>query len=549
MDEQNDPLVPVRMLNEYAYCPRLFALEWLNGEWADSADTERGRRVHRNVDKESRDGLPAPEVERPAVARSLYLGDPGLGLVARLDLVDWDGEEAVPIDYKKGEPPAIPEGAWEPERVQICAQGLLLRAHGYRCTRGALWFDAARRRVEVPLTDALVAATRRYLVEARALAREARLPPPLVDSPKCPRCSLVGICLPDEQNQLTGQSAQVRPLLPPRDDGVPLYVQARGASLHLDHDEIVVRQAREEVGRARLEDTTRVVLLGNISVSTPLLWELAKRDVPVAFHGFGGWFNGTFASASGHNALTRIAQHRAAADPERALALAQSFVASKIRNSRVLLRRNGQDVPAGALAHLRDAAEEAGRARDLASLMGVEGAAARIYFEHLPLMLKGELRDRFKFDGRNRRPPKDPVNALLSFAYACLARELTTMIHGLGLDPYVGFLHQPRPGRPALALDLMEEFRPVVADSAVLGAINNGVVKPEDFVERSTGVALADHARKAFLEVYERRLDELATHPVFGTRLSCRRILEVQARLLGKVLLGELAAYPEYRIR
>jgi CRISPR-associated protein Cas1 len=164
-------------------------------------------------------------------------------------------------------------------------------------------------------------------------------------------------------------------------------------------------------------------------------------------------------------------------------------------------------------------------------------------------MVRGPLRETFRFDGRNRRPPRDPVNALLSFAYACLARELTAVLHGIGLDPFVGFLHQPRYGRPALALDLMEEFRPIVADSVVITAINNNEVGPSDFLVRPTGVALTDRGRRAFIQTLERRLDELATHPVFDVRLSYRRILEVQARLLAKVLLGEIDEYPEYRVR
>ncbi len=551
MEASELQLVPVRMLNEHVYCPRLFALEWLNGEWADSADTVRGQHVHRRVDQESRQGLPEPDddEDRPAVPRSLYLGDPELGMVARIDLVEWDGEVAVPIDFKKGIPPDIPERAWPPERVQVCAQGLLLRAHGYRCERGVLWFDAVRRRVDVPFTDELIDLTLRHLGQARALANAMELPAPLVDSPKCDGCSLVGICLPDEHNQLTGRSQEVRPLVPPRDDGVPLYVQARGAKVGKDHDEIVIRARSGELGRARLEDTTRLVVLGNASVSTPLLWELARRDIPVAFHSYGGWFHGTFAPAAGHNVLTRMAQHRTAMDRGRSLALARRMVVGKILNSRVLLRRNGREVPGEVLMRLRELSVDAERAPDIPTLMGVEGGAARLYFQQIPRMIKTSLRERFRFEGRNRRPPRDPVNALLSFAYACLARELATTIHGVGLDPYVGFLHSPRPGRPALALDLMEEFRPVLADSAVINAINNEVVKPDDFIERSTGVSIDDPARKRFLQVYERRLDTLATHPVFGTRLSYRRIIEVQVRLMGKALLGEIDDYPEFRVR
>lgn len=546
----NDTLVPVRMINELAYCPRLFALEWLNRQWADSADTVDGRTVHRRVDQPGRTALPAADedADRPVAARSVYLGDPGLGLVAKIDLVEAEGGRVLPIDYKRGAPPDIPEGAWEPERVQVCAQGLLLRAHGYACDAGVLYFAGARRRVDVPFTDALVRRTLDLRDLALVLAADDALPPPLVDSPKCPGCSLNGICLPDEQNLINGRTDHVRPLTPARDDALPLYMSIVGGSLGKDHDEIVIKDKGKEVGRARILDTSRVVVLGNASVSTHLLRELAARGVPVAYHSSGGWLFGTFMPSSGINVPTRIAQHRVAADPLASLRIARSFVRSKIHNCRVLLRRNG-DPPEETLVRMRELAADVERCEGREELLGIEGAAARFYFQAFPTMLKGAMRLMFSMDGRNRRPPKDAVNALLSFAYACLARELTVITNGIGLDPYVGLLHQPRFGRPSLALDLMEEFRPVIADSVVINAINNAVVSPEDFVIRPTGVALTDAGRNRFIEVFERRMDEVATHPRFETRLSYRRILELQARFLGKVLIGEVAEYPEYRVR
>jgi CRISPR-associated endonuclease Cas1/CRISPR-associated protein Cas4 len=537
------------MLNEFTYCPRLFALEWVHRVWADSADTVEGRVVHRRVDQPSREREPASEdPEKPVVVRSLDLSDVALGLVARIDLVEAIAGEVVPVDYKRGKPPEIPEGAWEPERVQLCAQGLLLRANGYRCSQGVLYFAGAKRRVRVLFDELLIARTLAMVADARALASRSGLPAPLVDSPKCPRCSLVALCLPDEHGWLAGDVPKVRPLLPQREDGLPLYVQVHGGSIGKDGEEIVVRDRDGEVERARIADTSRVVVQGSPTVTTPLLTELARRDVPVSWHTYGGWYLGTFAPAHGRNAPMRIAQHAAAASPDRALALARSFVHAKIGNSRVLMRRNGK-APDQVLDRLATYAEDALVARDLPTLLGTEGNAARTYFEWLPSMLTGPLAQRFDFAGRNRRPPKDPINALLSFAYAVLVRELTVITQAIGLDPYVGYLHQPRYGRPALSCDLMEEFRPVIADSAVLTAVNTGAVGPDDFVEARTGCALTDAGRRAFIRTLEKRLAEVATHPEFGTRLSYRRILEIQARLLGKVVMGELDRYPEYRVR
>lgn len=547
--EPSSQLLPVRMLNEHAYCPRLFAMEWANGEWADSADTVQGRTVHRRVDTESR-AVPDADADADGlrVGRSVLLGDDALGLVARIDLLEVEGDEAVPVDYKRGRPAPTEEGAWEPERVQVCAQGLLLRAHGYRCDRAVLYFAAAKQRIDVPFTDELIAATLRHRDEALAVAARAELPPPLVDSPKCPRCSLVGLCLPDEHQWLHGNVQKVRPLIPRREDGLPLYVQLQGGRIGKKQDEIAISDRDGEVQRVRIEEVSRLVVLGNVTVSAPLLAELAERDIPVAFHSHGGWYQGTFAPASGRNVIARIAQFQAASDPARCLLIARAIVASKIRNQRVLLRRNGSASKEDLLL-MEECAVSAGNAVDAGTLLGLEGTAARVYFKWFATMVNGPLGERFDQEGRNRRPPRDPVNALLSFGYAVLTRELTQILHGVGLDPYVGFYHRPRYGRPSLALDVMEEFRPVIADSAVLTALNNGEVGADGFLTRPTGTALTEAGRRAFIRAIERRLGEEARHPVFDTRLSYRRILEVQARLLAKLVTGEIDAYPEYRIR
>jgi len=180
----------------------------------------------------------------------------------------------------------------------------------------------------------------------------------------------------------------------------------------------------------------------------------------------------------------------------------------------------------------------------------VEGTAARRYFSEFAGMLKeAEPGARFDFDGRNRRPPRDPVNAMLSLLYSMLAREWTVTLQSVGLDPYLGFYHQPRYGRPALALDMMEEFRPLIADSAVLTAINNGEVQQSDWFERMGSVTLTPEGRRRLIETYERRMGQEITHPVFGYQISYRRVLEVQARLLGRYLLGEIPELPPFTTR
>jgi CRISPR-associated protein Cas1 len=216
------------------------------------------------------------------------------------------------------------------------------------------------------------------------------------------------------------------------------------------------------------------------------------------------------------------------------------------------LRRNAEDVPVQAIDMLRRLAEDAEQCDCPGSLLGLEGTAARVYFENFPRLLKRPDDDgnlAFDFTGRNRRPPRDPVNALLSLAYSLLAKDLTVILQAVGFDPLLGFYHRPRYGRPALALDMMEEFRPLVADSVVLNAINTGVVQRSDFGGRGGAVFLSDAGRGRFMHLYERRMDELVTHPVFGYRISYRRVLEVQARLLARYLGGEIPEYPGFQTR
>ncbi len=552
--------VPARMLNEFAYCPRLSWLEWVQGDFADSADTVEGRHHHRRVDKETGALPPAGDLvagDERLHARSVYLSAPKVGLVARIDLVEATGTEVTPVDYKRGEAPDLPEGAWEPERVQVCAQGLILEENGYACREGVLYFVASRKRVTIPFTPELRARTIELLAAMRETMGRAVIPPPLQDSPKCPRCSLVGICLPDEVNLLRlGQdekeSDEPRRLMAARDDALPLYVQASGARVGKSGDELVVTPRDGPKQTARLGQTSQVLLFGNIQMSTQAIQAVLGRGIPVCYFSFGGWFYGMTTGAMHKNVELRRLQYRTAESSVASLALATRFVATKIRNCRTFLRRNAEDVPAQAIEMLRALAEQAETIGSAASLLGIEGTAARVYYQNFPRLLKrtddvGALA--FDFEGRNRRPPRDPVNALLSLAYTLLAKDLTIVLQAVGFDPFLGFYHRPRYGRPALALDLMEEFRPLVADSVVLNVINTGVVVRGDFVGRGGAVSLTEAGRARFMRAYERRMDELVTHPVFGYRISYRRVLEVQVRLLGRFLGGEIPEYPGFQTR
>jgi CRISPR-associated protein Cas1 len=559
-EEISDGLIPARMLNEVVYCPRLFYLEHVAGEWEESADTLAGKRVHRRVDAKATAMADPAELPEGTKARSVTVSSEAEGIVAKVDLVEERGGRVSPVDYKRGAPPELGRyqgDVWPADRVQIGAQAMALRASGYACDEGVVYHAATRTRRAVPVDEALVADVRAAVAEARRVSALAAPPPPLVDSPKCPGCSLVGICLPDETNALLGRPEPLETVRPPRrllpsaDERHPCHVQAAGATVGKAGEQLEVRfrdGTKQAIGLATI---SHLSLFGRVHVTTAVLQEMCSLDAGVSFFTSGGWYIGTLMPHAGVNVQTRIAQFRTAADPVLSLPLARELISSKILNCRTLLRRNCRDRPQRVLDQLKRLAEDARAAASLDSLLGIEGAAGRFYFEGFPDMLApvGANLGAFTFEKRNRRPPRDPINALLSFGYSLLLRECHAALLKVGFDPAVGFLHQPRPGRPGLALDLMEEFRPLIADSTVLAVVNTGAVQAVDFVRSAGSVALSESGRRSFLAAFERRMAQEITHPVFDYRITYRRVLEVQARLLARVILGELPEYPRFLTR
>ena len=555
------PLVPVRMVNEFVYCPRLAYLMWGQAEWAETADTVDGRRVHGRVDRPGKP-LPGPQAlegggeDEKIVSRSLTLSSERLGVIAKIDIAEAKDGLVTPIDYKRGKRPHVARGAYEPERVQVCLQALLLEEHGYRVEEGAIWYAESRERVRIDLDDELRLAAREAVSRLRMTVAHGRIPPPLKDSPKCPRCALVSVCLPDEMGALGGSGLAPRPIAVSRDEALPLVVQSQRARLAKEGETLKIIDEEQGDTRVRLIDVSDVAIFGNVSLTAPALAVLMEREIPVAFHSHGGWFRG-MAHGTGHrNVEVRTAQYRASFDDGFCLRFARDLVAAKIVNQRTILRRNWrgeEDERKAVLARLNAARKSAPGAAGMGELMGLEGDAAASYFRAFSGLLAppGGGREEngiapFRFDTRNRRPPTDPVNAMLSLAYAMLTRHLTVALAIVGLDPYRGFFHAPRYGRPALALDIMEPFRPLIADSVVLSAVNTGEVAVGDFIIASTGTALTATGRRRFVAAFERRLSQETTHPLFGYRLSMRRLLVMQARLLGRHLLGEIASYPHY---
>jgi len=570
-------LIPARMLSEFVYCPRLCYIEWIDGEFVDNEDTVDGRFQHRRVDSEA-EKIQEDEFET-FHARSVSLDGSKVGVTCRIDLLEGEGKRVTPVEYKRGRAPDIPEGAYEPDRVQLCAQGLVLKENGFQCDQGIVYFVRSKKRVLVAFDKALQQRTRDLISNLRKTALKREMPPPLQDSPKCNRCSLAGICLPDEVNLLQeieanggveksgekGLLGKIRKLLPARDDALPVYVVGHGNMVRKKGDLLEIWSAvkdgalgekdgaKEERGgkgkdgrvlEVRLREISQVNLYGGVEITTPALADLMQRGVPVMHFTRGGWFQGISSGHTHKNVELRMKQFEWAMDRKKSLSIARCLVYGKIKNCRTQVRRNDPESPAKVLEKLDKLSGDAKKASNIEKLLGIEGAAAEIYFGRLDGLLKGD--QGFTFQNRNRRPPLDPVNAVLSYLYGVLAKEMFVTLLAVGFDPYLGFYHQPRYGRPALALDMMEEFRPLIADSTAITLFNNRELSERDFIKTGIGISLMPKAKKRVIEGYERRMETEITHPLFGYTVSYRRVLEVQARLLSRVLSCEIKEYPAF---
>lgn len=592
-------LWPCRGVAEHAYCPRLFYYMTVEGVFLPSADTEQGAGVHARVDRPSQappppttngkngrkkkkndekldESEPSADPDRPRSVRSLALTSERLGITATLDLAEINGTTAIPVEYRKGrskrsnhvdepsdemlEQPRLVPGPepWPSDRIQIGLQAILLEEAGYTVPEAFLYYAAERLKLRVPVDDAL---KRDALAELEAAKRDAtgQRPPPLVNDPRCPRCSLQPICLPDEINHqrltsLTVCGAGVSPanedaltprkLWPPRDDGIHVVLQREGVRVGVRGQSVRITDKEGDLVRDfPLANVESLAVLGGVQVSTQALTVFADQEIPVAFLSSAGRLTAMMDPLGPTSAAIRAAQVRVLDRPESALELARAVTLAKITNQRTLLMRNHAGLPSRAAADLQDCVASAERAATLDELRGHEGNAAAIYFRHFAGMFKEgvkEIAARFDANGRQRRPPPDPINAVLSFAYSMLTHECTAACRLASLEPTLAALHATRPGRPAMALDLMEPFRPLIADSVAVSGFNRGELTEGHFLSTASGCALNDAGRKAFFTAYGRRMDTEVSHPVFDYRLSYRRMLMLHARLIAAWLLGEV---------
>jgi CRISPR-associated protein Cas1 len=329
-----------------------------------------------------------------------------------------------------------------------------------------------------------------------------------------------------------------------------LFVTTQGTYLSRDGETVLVRHEQETLLRVPIHTLGGIVCFGRVSVSPPLMGLCGERQVLLSHLSESGRFLARVTGPVAGNVLLRRRQYRVADQPEEAAAIARSIVLAKVANCRTVLLRANRDSPercaklaqaSSDLARILDRLERTDL--DVDSLRGVEGDAARTYFGVFDSLITA--RGEFEFRGRTRRPPLDPVNALLSFVYTLLVHDVTSALESNGLDPCVGYLHADRPGRPSLALDLMEEFRPILADRLVLSLINRRQVRAGGFRALDSGAVEMDEAtRKEVLAAWQKRKQEEVQHPFINEQAPVGLLPHLQALLLARHLRGDLDAYP-----
>lgn len=330
-----------------------------------------------------------------------------------------------------------------------------------------------------------------------------------------------------------------------------VYVSTDDAFIGKTDERLRVRAQKETLLDVPMIKVDCVVVLGRATVSPAALIELLERKIPLSFMTGTGRFLGRLEPELNKNIFVRAAQWQAAGETPQSVHVVQGFIRGKLKNYRHMLLRAQREGIAGleaGITRLEQAIQPIDQTSIIDALRGLEGAGSAAYFTHFGRLIRNE---HFTFKTRNRRPPRDPVNALLSFGYALLLHDLQGAINIVGFDPYLGYLHTQRYGRPSLALDLMEEFRPLIVDAMVLSTLNRKTLTLDDFSSEpvSQAISLTDEGRRKFLRLYEQKKQSKFKHPVMGRQCTYQEAFEIQTRLLAKYLMAEIEQYPPLLLR
>ena len=495
-------MLPISLVANTVFCPRRTWLE-STGEVVASFNMEAGQAAHSRVDSAASSGQQR---------RSVQVEDLAWGVYGKCDVVDVDDGTVEVVEFK-----ATP-GKREPKvsdanRIQLALQRRGLEAQGHVVSSQRVYFTNHRCSVPVKVDDELLAEAHRLVELTREIVEGDTAPEPLLDDPRCRFCSHSGVCLPEERRWAPVKRVQVSD-----PHGEILHLTAPGARASLRRGRVIIQKGDEDLTDLPIERVAGIVVHGNVDLSTALVREGLFRGISIVWCSGRGRVIGFGRSASSPNGGGRAIQLHTSLTGD--MDLANELIASKISNQATLLRRNAKHDCSERVKELRALAGRAASASTVEELLGQEGRAARVYFEAFPAMLSDAKWVRDSWPGRHGRGAVDPLNVALNYAYGLLLSDVVRAVHACGLDPHLGFVHSSARNKPALALDLMEQFRPLLADSAVMTAVNNGELTQDSFCQGLRDHRLTDSGRRTVTASFERRISQEFNHPVFKYKVS-----------------------------
>jgi CRISPR-associated endonuclease Cas1/CRISPR-associated protein Cas4 len=555
---QSEQLLSIKNVAEFAYCPRLFYLVQVENQSISNADIERGKDFHSQVDKPTEILVDTDFTSnnKPLNVTSLTLSSEKLGIIGVLDLVEFDGNKAKPVEYKKGSPKKIFQDAelnvdskssplfqpWPVDLVQVGLQIILLEEAGYKVTEAALYYGKEDLKLTIPADNDIKTNALNILNEAKKYLNGLR-PPPLINDSRCEKCSLCSICLPYEVNyqEFSENNQEPKKFWPPTDEGIHVVSQLEGSKISVKGNELIFTDSKGAViSIIPLINVESVSIIGFVQISTQAIHVLSEKQIPIAFLSSAGRFISNINSHTSVSSLVRRSQVRIFDNPEKCLELAKALIYAKILNQRTMLMRNHKYLSGNISEKLREIANTTIKSTTLDVLRGYEGYASSIYFRYLPEIFHGPIAQQFANNGRKRRPPPDPINSCLSFAYSMLAKECVSALQVASLEPTIGALHVSVPGRPALALDLMEPFRPLISDSIVITCFNKAKLAEEHFIKTSNGFNFKKSGLNIFFNTLNKRMKSEISHHIFNYKLSYRRMLVLHAKMIAAWLVGDI---------
>ncbi len=550
----DEPLIRVMALHALAYCERLFYLEEIEEIRVADANVYAGRRLHEKLDK-------GPDIS------TLELASERLGIRGKVDCIRRQSGHFVVYEHKKGKSQKGTD-PWASDRLQVLAYSLLLAEHtGEVIDEARIRYHADNKTITIPID--MTAATQEILAavnRARELRKSLQRPPVNVPEKLCRTCSLAPVCLPEEERFAGIEKPKPQRLFPADDERRVIHVAEQGASIRKDGEQVIVYFPDGTKKPLPGMAISSLVLHGNVQVSTQVIHFCAANNIGVHWLSYGGHYVGGLTAGAG-GVQRRNRQYRALQDDVFQAQLAIKMVKAKVENQlRYALRatRGGKEEQRSqetentltairseiqAVAKIESELESSEISSVMDKLRGHEGMAGRLYFSLLPDILNLDSSHFLYFEGRNRRPPKDPFNSLLSFGYALLYKDCVASLLAVGLDPSFGFFHTARSAAYPLALDLMELFRLILWDMPLIGSVNRKQWNKEDFDVTSNQVWLNVNGRRKAIGIYEARKQEKWKHPVLDYSLSYARTIELEARLLEKEWSGHPGTFAQLRLR